>query len=73
VARTRGGPRPVNLGNPEEFTIRELAELVIRLTNSARPSFIARCRWTIRANAARISSVPRQFWGGGQRPHSKLG
>ena len=25
---------PVNLGNPVEFTIRELAELVIRLTNS---------------------------------------
>ena len=25
---------PVNLGNPEEFTIRELAELVIELTGS---------------------------------------
>ncbi|MEP7312840.1 MAG: UDP-glucuronic acid decarboxylase family protein [Pseudomonadota bacterium] len=25
---------PVNLGNPDEFTIRELAELVIKLTNS---------------------------------------
>jgi UDP-glucuronate decarboxylase len=25
---------PVNLGNPEEFTIRELAEIVIELTNS---------------------------------------
>jgi UDP-glucuronate decarboxylase len=26
---------PVNLGNPEEFTIRQLAELVIELTNSS--------------------------------------
>jgi len=25
---------PVNLGNPDEFTIRELAEIIIRLTNS---------------------------------------
>lgn len=29
--------RPVNLGNPGEFTIRELAEIVIRLTGSASP------------------------------------
>jgi len=28
---------PVNLGNPVEFTIRELAELVIELTNSSSP------------------------------------
>ena len=26
---------PVNLGNPDEFTIRQLAELVIELTNSS--------------------------------------
>ncbi len=25
---------PINLGNPEEFTVRDFAELVIRLTNS---------------------------------------
>ena len=25
---------PINIGNPEEFTIKELAELVIELTNS---------------------------------------
>ena len=29
-----GFPGPVNLGNPREFTIRELAELVVSLTNS---------------------------------------
>jgi UDP-glucuronate decarboxylase len=27
-------PGPVNLGNPEEFTMQELAEVVLRLTNS---------------------------------------
>jgi UDP-glucuronate decarboxylase len=30
--------RPVNLGNPNEFTIRQLAETVIDLTGSARRS-----------------------------------
>jgi dTDP-glucose 4,6-dehydratase len=33
----RGGADPVNLGNPGEFTVRELAHLVIRLTGSASP------------------------------------
>lgn len=28
---------PVNLGNPNEFTIRQLAELIIELTNSSSP------------------------------------
>ena len=30
-------PGPINLGNPEEFTIRDFAELVLRLTGSASP------------------------------------
>lgn len=30
-----GWPGPVNIGNPNEFTIRELAELVVELTGSA--------------------------------------
>ncbi len=30
----RGGPEPTNLGNPNEFTVRQLAELVLRLTGS---------------------------------------
>jgi UDP-glucuronate decarboxylase len=34
-------PGPVNLGNPEEFTIRELAETVLRLTGSR--SSLLRC------------------------------
>jgi len=31
----RGGPEPVNVGNPNEFSIRELAELVLRATGSS--------------------------------------
>src|SRR5262247_3139490 len=34
MAAERSFTGPVNLGNPDEFTIRELAELVIRLTKS---------------------------------------
>ena len=30
-----GGPGPVNIGNPEEFTVRDLATLVIELTGSS--------------------------------------
>ena len=28
---------PVNIGNPDEFTMRQLAELVIELTSSSSP------------------------------------
>ncbi len=30
----RGGPDPINVGNPREFTVRQLADLVVRLTGS---------------------------------------
>ncbi|HEX4601397.1 MAG TPA: UDP-glucuronic acid decarboxylase family protein [Gemmatimonadales bacterium] len=33
----RGGSEPTNLGNPHEFTVRQLAELVLRLTESRSP------------------------------------
>jgi len=33
----RGGPDPTNLGNPHEFTVRQLAQLVLRLTGSRSP------------------------------------
>jgi dTDP-glucose 4,6-dehydratase len=33
----QGDPEPTNLGNPNEFTVRELAELVLRLTGSRSP------------------------------------
>ena len=34
VMRKENCPGPINLGNPVEFTIRELAEQVVELTNS---------------------------------------
>lgn len=30
-------PRPVNIGNPEEFTVRQCAELVLKVTDSSSP------------------------------------
>ena len=33
----RGGAEPVNIGNPGEFTVRELAEIVRRLTGARSP------------------------------------
>lgn len=38
---TRGGAEPTNLGNPHEFTVRQLAELVLQLTGS-RSSVVER-------------------------------
>ncbi len=32
----RAGPQPINLGNPSEFTVRELAELVLELCGSRK-------------------------------------
>ncbi|GIW53500.1 MAG: epimerase [Gemmatimonadales bacterium] len=37
AAFERGDPAPINLGNPTEFTVRELADLVLRLTGSKSP------------------------------------
>jgi dTDP-glucose 4,6-dehydratase len=37
----RGGPEPMNIGNPDEFTVRQLAEVVLRLTGS-RSSIVER-------------------------------
>ena len=31
----QGFPGPINLGNPQEFTIRQLAEMVIKLTGAS--------------------------------------
>ena len=38
---------PVNIGNPGEFSMNELAKIVIRLTNSSSKIYTARCRETI--------------------------
>ena len=49
---------PVNLGNPGEFTIRELAELVVRWSSPDRSSSSVRCRPTIRGNGGPTSRWP---------------
>src|SRR4029077_12520630 len=33
----RGDAQPMNIGNPDEFTVRQLAETVIELTGSSSP------------------------------------
>jgi dTDP-glucose 4,6-dehydratase len=33
----RGGPEPTNIGNPDEYTVRQLAELVVELTGTSSP------------------------------------
>ena len=33
----RGTPEPTNIGNPDEYTVRQLAEIVIELTGSSSP------------------------------------
>lgn len=50
---------PVNIGNPREFTILELAELVIKMTGSQSKLFLNRYRMTTLANVSRISLWPR--------------
>jgi UDP-glucuronate decarboxylase len=35
LMETPGSPGPVNLGNPEEMTVREIAELILELTGSS--------------------------------------
>ena len=36
----RGGAEPVNIGNPDEFTIRQLADIVLEVTGSSSPLVI---------------------------------
>ena len=61
-------PEPVNLGNPHEVTVLELARLVIALTDSRSP--IALSRRTTRAPrmiprpGSRISREPARSWVG---------
>jgi dTDP-glucose 4,6-dehydratase len=33
----RGDPEPTNIGNPEEYTVRQLAEVVVELTGTSAP------------------------------------
>jgi nucleoside-diphosphate-sugar epimerase len=45
---------PVNIGNPGEFTINELAEMILTWFRRRPKSFTGPCRRTIRSVVARI-------------------
>ncbi len=49
-----GFPGPMNIGNPNEFTIRELAEKVIEILDLSPSSFTCRCPPMIRCRGSRI-------------------
>ena len=56
---------PINLGNPHEIPVSELAERVIRLTGSrSAHRAIASCRRTIRCSAAPTSRSRAACWAG---------
>lgn len=46
---------PVNIGNPTEFTMLQLAEMVLKLVGSISKSYFNRCPWMIRNSVSRIS------------------
>ena len=58
---------PVNLGNPGEFTMIELAEAIRDLTGSSSPLCISPYPRTIPASASPISAWPSPFWVGSPR------
>ena len=60
---------PVNIGNPDEFTMLELAELVLELTGfGRRASFTSHCRTpTIRSSVSPTSPWRATGWGGSRR------
>lgn len=49
---------PVNLGNPGEFTILELAKTIIAMTGSSSEIVFSRCRPMIRCSDNRIFPLP---------------
>ena len=55
---------PINIGNPGEFAIRELAGLVIEITRSKSQLDLSPSRRTTRSNASPISLGRRRSWGG---------
>ena len=55
---------PMNIGNPDEFTMLELAELVLEVTGaSVDAACSSRCRPTTRRSAARTSRSPSEVLG----------
>ena len=58
---------PVNLGNPVEFTMRELAKHILKETGSSQSSSTCRCLRMTPDNAGQTFPWPKQSSGGSQR------
>ncbi len=54
---------PVNIGNPDEFTLLELAETIKELTGSARRSSTRRCRRTTPSSASPDITLAKDLLG----------
>ncbi len=59
---------PCNIGNPDEFTVRELADLVIEITGSSRRSSTRSCRSTTPPSAVPTSPGPAPSSAGSRSP-----
>ena len=65
---------PVNIGNPDEYTISQLAELTLEVTGSASDARrTCRCRSTIRRSASPTSPGPASCSDGSRRSASREG
>jgi UDP-glucuronate decarboxylase len=62
---------PVNIGNPEEHTVLELAEIVLRLTGSRSRLVVGRCRPTTRSAGSPTSRSPAPSSAGSRASLSK--
>ena len=58
---------PVNLGNPDEYTVRQFAEVIRELVPGAGPLEFGRFRRTIPDSASPTSRWPRRFSAGSPR------
>src|SRR3954449_6458954 len=57
---------PLNIGNPGEFSMRELADLVVELTGTKSKIVLGRSRPTIRNSVGRTYLSLRRCWAGSQ-------
>lgn len=64
---------PINIGNPAEFTIRELAELVLELTGSLSPLEVRPLPPEDPPGAGPTSPAPSRRWAGSRRSPSARG
>jgi UDP-glucuronate decarboxylase len=64
---------PINLGNPGEFTIRRLAEIVIDLAASSSKILHHHCHWTTRSSAVPTSAKPTSYSVGDQMSPYAMG